>query len=186
MLPIVLGSIAGLFCLWAYREAGKLPSCKHRLEDMDLEHPALLDCDVALSAVVFVREAWPTLNRYFPGQRRKRFTFIIYFDKRDCRYGFQWTDEGVAFNLATSKLQKEDILGTIVYEIHHLREEIAGIKPEFRFPQPKGLLTHEDIVKYNALNPHEYRALKAEVEIVGTGAQLLEEVEEYRALHGIK
>lgn len=187
MLPIVigLGSIAGIFCLWAYRQTGKLPSCKHYLEEMDLEHPALLDCDIALSAAVFVRKAWRELDPYFPSQEAQRFTFTIFFDEHGRRPGFHRKGENVFLNLAKLEQKKEDTLDTVVEEIHHLREEMAGIEPEFVFPQPKGLLTHEDIVKYYALNPHEYRALKAVVEIVGTRAQLLKEVEEYRALHGI-
>jgi len=183
MLPLVVGA-AVLVGLWFYRTARTPSYCVHRLEEMDLVHPALLDCDVALSARVFVRKAWQALNPYFPDQKGQRFTLTIFFNKNDRRPGFQ-QGRDVSFNLAQLKREEGYILDTLVEEIHHLREGMAGIKSEFVSPQPKGLLAHEDIVKYYALNPHEHRALKAAVEIVGTRAQLFKEVEEYRALHGI-
>lgn len=186
-----LGKAAFIFAVsrisrrWRWYRSGRIfCPIRHRAGQIIVRHEASFDCSIAERVGEVAEMVWQALGeRYFLGQRAERFTLFLVYDRDRgpaLRHG-----RDVVVNLFRVR-GGDDLLDSLVEEVFHLRESLAGIPHQYVFhiPDSYGDVDHEDIVRHYAENDFEYRALVAAVELVGYRAELLEEVEQYRIEHG--
>lgn len=193
MLPILvgLGSIAGLFCLWLFRNGDrcvdhKLCHVHHKMGPITLRHYEVIDCERAIEVAEMAQWVWWQLvvpefhDQVKKLNPTKGFDLFVVFDVEG-DYGGQNLNKITVNQVkrpVEETLREKSFLSTLAEELHHLAEwRVYGAEP---------FIYYQDIVRYYALNGREYRGLRFAVAHVEWRVELFEKVEKYRALHGIK
>jgi len=169
---------------WPYGRSSLCP-ISHQVGPVTVRHDEVISCRVAGMVADAALVVWEMLDPYFPGLpvRDRRFTLFVITDPR-YGYGFH-RGRAVVVNLHSLRVLG-DVVETLVHELFHLRCFLVGIHYETVFAVPSGVVSSRgDLVRFYAVNPGEYAALRCVVELTGAKADLLAEVEEYRYEHGI-